>query len=147
MACWPTWTSMVGRTSRHSQQAMTPAPGLRPPIFNLGLSIPPAEFIIATRIWLGIPSFSTTPPPMCPCGSPIDPNGDHLLGCGQGPLRICRHDALWDVLFHALVQDNTSTRREQHIYGDSQDCPGDIYHPYFSNSMPTYFDVSVCSSL
>lgn len=102
---------------------------------------------MASRIWLGIPSFTANPPLKCPCGSLIDPNGDHLLGCGQGPLRIRRHDALRDILYQALVQDNPSVRREQRISGDSHDRPGDIYHPDFANGRPTYFDISIANSL
>lgn len=118
-----------------------------PPITNLGLSIPHAEFLVATRVWLGIPFFSSTPPPRCFCGVPLDPTGDHLLGCGHSPLRIRRHDALRDILFQVLSQDNSSTRREQRIQGDSQDRPGDIFHPDFSSGNPTYFDVSIRNTL
>ena len=118
-----------------------------PPLANLGLSIPFCEFSIATRIWLGIPSFQSSPPLLCQCGSFIDLCGDHLLGCSHGPLRIRRHDALRDVVFHSLLLDNTSTRREQRISGDSSDRPGDIYHPDFSDGKLTYFDLSVCNSL
>ena len=118
-----------------------------PPLANLGLSIPSCEFSIATRIWLGIPSFQSSPPLLCQCGSFIDPCGDHFLGCSHGPLRIRRHDALRDVIFHSLLLDNTSTRREQRISGDPSDRPRDIYHQDFSDSKPTYFDLSVCNSL
>ena len=49
-----------------------------PPIPSLGLSMPPNEFPLVVRIWLGIPSFPSTPALLCPCGSVIDPNGDHV---------------------------------------------------------------------
>ena len=39
--------------------------------------------------------------------------GDHVLGCGDGPLRIRRHDAICDVIWHALVQDNSGCKKEQ----------------------------------
>ena len=43
----------------------------------------------------------------------VDRFGDHLLGCGHGPMRIRRHDALCDIVFHhaALLQDNSGCRR------------------------------------
>ena len=102
---------------------------------------------MATRIWLGIPTFHSTPAPLCPCGSPIDPNGDHLLGCGHGPWRIRRHDSLRDIIYQALLVDNTSVRKEQRVSGHSKERPGDIFHPTFSDSRPTYFDVSIRSPL
>ena len=65
----------------------------------------------------------------------------------DGPFQIRRHDALRDVVWHALLQDNTTVCREQRITGDRQDRPGDIYHPDFSNGKPLFFDISVQSSL
>ncbi len=55
--------------------------------------------------------------------------------------------ALRNVLYHALCQDNSSTRREQRIFGDSQDKSGDVYHPDFAEGKPTYFDLSVSNTL
>ena len=118
-----------------------------PPIQSLGLAMPSSSFALACRIWLGIPSFPASTPLLCPCGSAIDPNGDHLLGCGHGPLRIRRHDILRDTLFQTLLLDNRAVRREQRVSGQSKDRPGDIFHPDFSDGIPTFFDVSVCSPL
>ena len=86
------------------------------PIPSLGLAMPNPEFI-ALRTWLGTPIFPNAPSPLCACTLPIDPHGDHLLGCGHGPLRIRRHDMLCDIIWHALSQDNTNSRREQRISG------------------------------
>ena len=61
-----------------------------PPIASLGLQIPPCDFSIACRLWLGIASFRADPPTRCPCGSQIDPPGYHLLSCGHGPWKIKR---------------------------------------------------------
>ena len=118
-----------------------------PPIPSLGLSMPPNEFPLAVRIWLGIPSFPSTPALLCPCGSVIDPNGDHLLGCSHGPFRIRRHDAIRDIIYEALLLDNQSVKREQSASSQSRNRPGDIFHPDFSNGRPTYFDISVCNPL
>ena len=46
--------------------------------------------------------------------------GDHLLGCGHGPLRIRRHDALLQVLHHALLSDHPGVRIEQRCASDRQ---------------------------
>ena len=59
---------------------------------NLGLAIIGCEFTCALRYWLSIPFFDSSH--LCSCGSTLDPHGDHLLGCGQGPFRIRCHDVL-----------------------------------------------------
>ena len=50
-------------------------------------------------------------------------------------------------MYHALSQDNSNVRREEHIWGDSRDRPGDIFHPDFDDGRPTYFDISVRHTL
>ena len=109
---------------------------------NLGLAIVGCEFTCALRYWLSIPFFDSSH--LCSCGSTLDPHGDHLLGCGLGPLRIRRHDVLTYILFQALLQDNHHVKREQCIFGLSA---GDIFHLDFSDDKPTYFDISVRKSL
>ena len=37
----------------------------------------------------------------CSCGAVFGGHGNHILGCGDGPLRICQHDAICDLLCHA----------------------------------------------
>ena len=106
-----------------------------------------SEFSIALRYWLGIPLFRGNHLQSCTCRSPLDQHGDYLLGCGQGPLRIRRHDALCNIVYHALSQDNSSVRREERIWGDSRDRPGNIFHPDFDDCRPTYFDISVRHTL
>ena len=82
----------------------------------------------------------------CPCGQVIDAFGDHLLGCGHGPLRIKRHDALRDIIWQALLLDNSRAIREQRC-DNSNERPGDIFHPDFQLGKPAFFDISVCNSL
>ena len=84
-----------------------------------------------------------TSPVRCPCGSVVDQFGDHLLGCVHGPMCICRHDALCDVIYHALLQDNTGCRKEQQCAGSQLHCPGDVFHPDFVYGKPAYFNVTV----
>ena len=62
------------------------------------------EFVLALRLWLGVPVFPT--PVRCPCGQMVDRFGDHLLGCGHGPLRIRRHDALREIVYPVLLNDH-----------------------------------------
>ena len=54
----------------------------------------------------------------CPCRQLIDPLGEHLLGCGHGPLRVRRHDALRQALYHALLNDHPRIRTEQRCASD-----------------------------
>ena len=78
------------------------------------------------------------------CGHELDIFGDHALGCG--PLRIKRHDALCDVIFHWLLLDNSNVRREQRCSSHSMTRPGDVFHPDFSLGKAAYFDISVRNS-
>ena len=77
----------------------------------------------------------------------IDDFGDHLLGCGHGPLRIRRHDVLREIVYHALRNDNPGVRLEQRCASDRQMRPGDVYHPSFCNGRAAFFDLTVRNTL
>ena len=115
------------------------------PNHSLGLAMSPQEFVVALRLRLGIAVFPRHPTSFrCTCSHVIDEHGDHVLGCG--PLRNKRHDALCNVIFHCLLNENSGTRREQGCSTLSFDRPGDVYHPDFSHGKPAYFDMSVRNS-
>ena len=114
------------------------------PQSSLGLVIPGPEFVVGLRLWLGIPLFPV--PPLCVCLSPIDGFGDHLLECSHGPMRIRHHDALVDIIRHALSQSHPGVLKEQCISCKDHSCPGDIYHLDFQYGLPAYFDLSVRST-
>ena len=116
------------------------------PSVPLGLTMSRQEFVCSLRYWLGIPMFAVTDSIRCSCGTVVDCFGDHLLSCGHGPMRIRQHDALCDVIYHALLQDNSGCKREQRC-GSELDHPGDVYHPDFLFGKPAYFDVTVRSPL
>ena len=80
------------------------------PSVSLGLTMSRQEFVYSLWYWLGIPMFASTNSVCCYV---VDLFGDHLLGCGYGPVRISGHDALYDVIFHALLQDNSGCKRKQ----------------------------------
>ena len=109
--------------------------------------MPLNEFPLVVRIWLGIPLFPSTPTLLCPCGSVIGPNGDHLLGCIHGPFQNQMAWCYCDIIYEALLLDNQSVKREWSASSQSRNRPGDIFHPDFSNGCPTYFDTSVRNSL
>ena len=115
---------------------------------NLGLAFSKHEFITSVRIWLGIPIFPSHPNAQrCVCGHIVDQFGDHVLSCGNGPLRTKRHDGLRDIIWHALHTDNSEVKKEQRIGGRDLHRPGDIYHPDFINGKPAFFDITVRNSL
>ena len=78
---------------------------------QLGLAIPPAEFVVALHLWLGIPVFSEMDPSACSCHQLVDCFGDHIIGCSHGPLRIRRHNALCDIIYFALLEDSADVRQ------------------------------------
>ena len=115
---------------------------------KLGLTLSKHEFITSTRIWLGIPIFPPHPNALrCVCGQVMDQFGDHALCCEVGPLRTKRHDALRDIIWHALLTDNSEVKREQRCSSHNHHRPGDIYHPDFLDGKPGFFDITVRSSL
>ena len=71
----------------------------------------------------------------------------HALCCEVGPLRTKRHDALRDIIWHALLTDNSEVKREQRCSSHNHHRPGDIYHPDFLDGKPGFFDITVRSSL
>ena len=115
---------------------------------RLGLTMSPHEFVLAARIWLGVPILPFPPKSLkCVCGTILDPYGDHFLSCGHGPLRTRRHDALCEIVYHALLTDNKYVKREQRCSGNVDNCPGDVFHPDFSEGQAGFFDVTVGNSL
>ena len=113
------------------------------PNVKLGLSMAPHEITVALKLWLGIPIISPLQSIRCSCGCVIDCFGDHVLGCGHGSLRSKRHDALRDIIYHALLVDNEGAQLEQRCGPDSTSRPGEIFHPDFADGRPGYFDVSI----
>ena len=106
----------------------------------LGLTLSGQEFVVVLRYWLGIPLYHVSA--RCSCGVVLDGHGDHILGCGDGPLRIRRHDAICDLLWHALVQDHSGCKKELRC-GADLDHSGDVFHPDFKFGKSVYLDVSV----
>ena len=94
------------------------------------------------RYWLGIPLFPASV--RCSCGTVTDCFGDHILGCGNDPLRIRRHDAICDAIWHALLQDHIGCKKEQRCSTDLN-CPGDIFYPDFQ--LGNYINQPILMSL
>ena len=104
--------------------------------------------MVSLHIWLGIPLFpADLGSKCCSCGQILDKYGDHLLGCGQNNIRTRRHDALCNVLYHALLVDNGNCRKEQRCNTNTCARPGDIFHPDFEQCRATYFAVTVRNTM
>ena len=74
--------------------------------------------------------------------------GDHLLGCNQQQNSIIkRHNALCELVFNAVLVDDSRCRREMKCNSTNEAGPGDIFHPDFERGLPTYFDLTVRNSL
>ena len=79
---------------------------------KFGLFMSPQKFMVALRMWLGILVFLSPPSSVrCPCGTVIDPHGDHVLGCGHGLLRNKRHDTLCDVISTQFLLTTPTAKR------------------------------------
>ena len=114
------------------------------PQVSLTLAIPGPEIVVGLRLWLGIPLFPLSP--LCVCLTSNDQFGDHLQECSHGSMRIRRHDALVDIVCHALSQSHSGVLKEQRVSYEDNSRPGDVYHPDFQHGRPAYFDVSVRST-
>ena len=58
-------------------------------------------------------------------------------------MRICRHDALVNIVYNALAQDHPGVLKERRASYDDGLRPGDVFHQH---GCPAYFDISVCST-
>jgi len=61
-------------------------------------------------------------------------------------MRIHCHDALVDIVCHALSQSHPGVLKEQHVSSNDHSRPDDVYHPDFQFGRPAYFDMSVRST-
>ncbi|XP_062511254.1 uncharacterized protein LOC134187153 [Corticium candelabrum] len=115
---------------------------------KLGLAMLRHEHILTCRYWLGISIFpDSQQAARCPCGHVMDCFGDHVLGCGHGPLRKKCYNAISEVIWHALLVDNRDSKQEQKCGGESNNRIGDVFHPDFLEGRPAFFDVSVRNSM
>ena len=71
-----------------------------------------------------------------------------MPGCGYDSALINRrHNALCDIIWHALLIDNKAARREQTCSSNFKARSGDVFHPDFVDGRPTFFVVTVRNSV
>ena len=103
-------------------------------IYKKYIYMPQYEFIVAIRLWLGIslfPAANSLNALRHVCGQAIDCFGEHLHGCSYDSTLVKRHNARCDILWHTLLVNNKSARREQNNSANLYSCPGDIYMQTF----------------
>ena len=77
----------------------------------------------------------------------MDQYGDHTITCATENERICRHDALRDIIFETANHAGLFPKKEaRSLVPDSQRRPGDVYIPTWRHR-PHAFDVAVTSPL
>ena len=59
----------------------------------------------------------------CICCQVIDHFGNHLLGCSYDSTLLKRHNALCDIMWHALLSDNKFCRKEQNCSANHRSHP------------------------
>ena len=69
------------------------------PAPQLGLAIPRPKFVVALRLWLGIPVFSRADSFSCSCHQLVDRFGDHLIGCDHTSHVIMPSVILFTMLY------------------------------------------------
>ena len=89
--------------------------------------------------------FSETAPFFCGCHQLVDHFGDHFIGCSHGPLCIRHHDALCDIIYFAVLGDNSdkSVKNKECLVSRLSG----VFHLDFHCGCPTYFDISVWNAL
>ena len=118
-----------------------------PPIRALGLHLQPEEFVMATKLRLGIAMFSSDSP--CPaCQRPSDVQGDHALCCSHWGERITRHNLLRDHLHDLAASACLSPVKEgRHLLPGANRRPADILIHSWDGGCDAALDVTVVHPL
>ena len=78
------------------------------PNTNLGLAVSTQEFMVTLRVWLGILVFLHCQSVICPCGTIINPHGNHVLECGFRALRIVTSFIMQFLWITMIVEANNT---------------------------------------
>ena len=115
---------------------------------KVGLPMTREEFTTASKIWLGLPFFSSQNYNLrCIFGHVLDKYLDHLLRCGKRSLLTKRHNALRELLFQYPISDNSDCKIEQGCSLNNYKKPGDLFHSDFLDGRSAFFDITVGKSL
>ncbi|MEM7375697.1 MAG: hypothetical protein AAF587_44300 [Bacteroidota bacterium] len=112
---------------------------------NLGGNLSGPEFSVCIAWRLGLPMIRADLP--CRhCGSSLDAFGDHVVSCARSGLRIHRHNAIRDCLFHIARSSGLSPSMEVSVDASSSR-PADIYIPSWHGGHSCAVDVTVTHPL
>lgn len=116
------------------------------PSRQLGLHFLDQEFRFCVQYWLG---FSSGQSSSCTvCSSPLDPYGDHQVGCRGNRDLIRRHDSLRDIIFAAAQSSALAPRKEMpSLIPGSCARPADVFLPQWDGGRPAALDITVISPL
>ena len=119
------------------------------PNSSLHTLIPPEDYTLGLRWWLGLPLIRPAseggPPRQCPgCGAPIDDFGDHLLCCARNNFAL-RHNALQEAVCQVLSTSGQQHQKEVPLrVGVAPDLrPADILLGAWTDGLPCAVDLTV----
>ena len=117
-----------------------------PPSIPLRTFLPPEQYRLGLRWWLGLPLIPTDldSPVQCPgCGQPADTFGDHVICCQHNDFTQ-RHRAVVTALHSALVSSGQGVALEQRVPGAVADLrPADLLLLRCSEGKDVAIDVTV----
>ena len=115
---------------------------------KVGLPMIREEFTKGSKIWLGLPFFSSQSCNLrCIFGHVLDKYLDHLLSCGKRFLRTKRHNAYETCHFSIQSLIHSDCKIEQGCSLNNYKKPGDLFHSDFSDGRSAFFDITVRKSL
>jgi len=79
------------------------------PISACGLHLEDSAIRVAVGLRLGCAICEAHP---CPCGTMVDPLGQHALACKKNAARVQRHAWLNDLIHRALIRADTPAVKE-----------------------------------
>ena len=113
------------------------------PIAVQGLTMSSREYAAAIRIHLGLPNITEENTCMVCNRAIMDHQGFHALSCSTGGIRILRHNAICDILFHNMRAAFLAPRLEVNgLFADNR--RADIVVPLWHGKQCA-FDVTIPS--
>jgi hypothetical protein len=116
---------------------------MAPPCDNTHTVIPPDEYVLGMKWWLGLPVLQRDS--VCPgCQERTDANGDHLLCCKHNNFAN-RHNAVQEALYSILSCSGQCVAKEVALANapDTQLRPADLLLDMWQDGKPTAVDITV----
>ena len=101
----PFWLLLLAAAAPHSGDWLHTLP-----ISACGFHLEDSAIRVAVGLHLGCAICEAHP---CPCGTMVDPLGQHALSCKKNAARVQRHPWLNDLIHCALIRADTPAVKEQ----------------------------------